>query len=87
MMYWRATIRAFGGVGFAVLPSGVHDDKLVNALKNIGDGVLEFGLREGTLEYGGSLIVQKLPGMRSAKRVSYSLREEGIIVETAMRIK
>ncbi|MFH2112489.1 MAG: ATPase domain-containing protein [Candidatus Bathyarchaeota archaeon] len=87
MMYWRATVRAFGGVGFAVLPSGVHDDKLVNALKNIVDGVLEFGLREGTLEYGGSLIVQKLLGMRSAKRVSYSLREEGIIVETAMRIR
>jgi KaiC/GvpD/RAD55 family RecA-like ATPase len=87
MLYWRAAVQVYGGVNVAVVPSGIHDERVENALKNVVDGVFVFRLREGPVEYGGDLIVQKLRGMRTAKKVSYTVSEEGIVVETAMRIR
>ena len=87
LLYWRAAVRAYGGVHFAVLPSAVHPDMSVNALKNIADGVVEFQLREGPRDYEGILIIQKLRGLRTARRVPFTVMEEGISVETAERIR
>jgi hypothetical protein len=38
MLYWRAAIRVYGGIHFAFLPTGVHSESQVNALKNMGIG-------------------------------------------------
>lgn len=86
LLYWRTAVRAFGGVHFAVLPSGVHPDQSVNALKNLADGVVEFQLREGPRDFEGVLVVRKLRGLRTARRVPFTVTEEGITVETAERI-
>lgn len=87
LLYWRAAIRAYGGVHFAVLPSGVHPEASENALKNVADGVVEFGLREGPRDYEGVLVIRKLRGLRTARMATYAITEEGIAIETAERIR
>jgi len=87
LLYWRAAVRAYGGVHFAVLPSGVHPDTSVNALKNIADGIVEFQLKEGPRDYEGILFVQKLRGLRMARRIAFAVMDDGISVETAERIR
>ena len=87
LLYWRAAVRSYGGIHMAVLPSGVHQEASVNAMKNIADGVLEFQLREGPRDFEGFLVVQKMRGLRTAKRVQFSLNDYGVAVETATRIR
>lgn len=87
LLYWRTAVRAYGGIHFAILPSGVQPNTSVNALKNIADGAIEFQLREGPRDYEGALIIQKLRGLHTARRVAFTVMEEGISVETAERIR
>ncbi len=86
MLYWRAAIRVYGGLHFAYLPTGVHSENQVNALKTIADGVLEFTLREGRHEYETVLAVKKLRNLRKPLMLPFTVEENGITIETASRI-
>ena len=59
----------------------------MNALKNLADGVIEFQLREGQRDYESFISFQKLRTLRRAKRVQFNVTEEGIVIETAERIR
>ena len=87
LLYWKTVAKTFGGIHFALLPRDVHPESSVNALKNLADGVIEFHLREGPREYESFVSFQKLRTLRSARRIQFSVTEEGILVETAERIR
>lgn len=86
IMYWKTVIRIYGGIHFALLPSGIHPDTAVNTLKYLADGALDFQIREGIRDYEGSFVIQKLRGLRTAKRIQFGVSDEGLTVETAERI-
>lgn len=86
LLYWKTVIHTFGGIHFAVLPSGLHPDMAINSLKNLADGVLDFQIREGVRDYEGSFVIQKLRGLHTARRVQFGVTDEGLSVETAERI-
>jgi len=87
MLYWRTVVKTFGGIHFALLPKDVHPEQHVNALKNLADGVIEFQLREGPRDYESFVSFQKLRTLRKARRIQFDITEEGIVVDTAERIR
>lgn len=87
ILYWRTVAKTFGGTHFALLPQDVHPEQHVNALKNLADGVIEFQLREGQRDYESFVSFQKLRTLRRARRVQFNVTEEGIVIETAERIR
>jgi len=86
-LYWRTVAKTFGGIHFALLPKDVHPEQSVNALKNLADGVIEFQLREGPRDYETFITFQKLRTLRKARRIQFDVTEEGIVIETAERIR
>jgi len=87
LLYWRTVAKTFGGIHFALLPQDVHPEQHVNALKNLADGVIEFQLREGQRDYESFISFQKLRTLRKARRLQFNVTEEGIVIETAERIR
>lgn len=86
ILYWRMAMRLYGGLHFAVLPLGVHPENVLNALKHLADGVLEFRLREAPRAFDTLMIVQKLRGFRRPLLIAFTVEEDGIVIETAARI-
>ncbi|MCS7119786.1 MAG: ATPase domain-containing protein [Nitrososphaerota archaeon] len=84
--YWRAAVRVYGGIHFALLPIGVHQDSEVNAIEHLADGVIEFYLRDGPREFDNIMVIRKLPGVRKALSLNFTVSENGLIIETAARI-
>ena len=87
LLYWRTVAKTFGGIHFAMLPRDVHPEQHVNALKNLADGVIDFQLREGPRDYENFVTFQKLRTLRKARRIQFDVTEEGIVIETAQRIR
>ncbi len=87
MLYWRTVVRTYGGIHFIILPHGVHEDKAVNTIKHLTDGVFEFYMREGMREFEGILIARKMRrALRKPRIMSFLVTEDGILIETAARI-
>jgi len=86
LLYWRATIRIYGGLHFAILPIGVHPENQLNALQSIVDGVIEFRLREGPHEFETTMTIRKTKSLLKPLILPFTVNETGIIIETAARI-
>jgi KaiC/GvpD/RAD55 family RecA-like ATPase len=86
ILYWRAAVRIYGGVHFAVLPLGVHPENIVNAIRHLADGVLEFHLREGPREFETFVAVRRMRGLKRPLMISFTVEDDGIAVETLARI-
>ncbi len=86
MMYWRAAIRVYGGLHFAILPSGILPETHINALQHLADGVLEFRLKEGHHDFEMVMAVRKLKHLLKPLMLTFTTEENGINIETAARI-
>ena len=86
MLYWRAAIRIFGGLHFAILPIGVHPDNQVKAIESVADGVFEFRLREGPHDYETTMSIRKNKNLLKPLMLPFTVSESGINIETAERI-
>lgn len=87
ILYVKSVVRFHGGLHFFMLPHGVHADQIMNTLKHMVDGVLEFNFRERAREYEGILTVRKLRRvLHRTMVVPFMVTENGIIVERAERI-
>ena len=79
--------RKYGGVYFFILDKGVHEERLVNTLLYLADGIFEFSTRERGSELEHTMRIQKLRNMIfSTKLIPYIISEEGLVVETTERI-
>ncbi|MCD6465085.1 hypothetical protein J7L27_01805 [Candidatus Bathyarchaeota archaeon] len=86
LLYWRTVARMYGGVHFAILPLGIHPENHVNLIKDIADGVLEFILRRSDRRYENLMIVRKMKFLPRPLMLNFTVRENGINVETTARI-
>jgi KaiC/GvpD/RAD55 family RecA-like ATPase len=87
IMYMRLVVRHYLGLHFLVMPMGIHEDQKVNALKHLGDGVLEFSMQERAREYEGLLTIRKLRRvLHRTKTLPFIISDKGIHVERAERI-
>jgi KaiC/GvpD/RAD55 family RecA-like ATPase len=79
--------RRYGGIYFFLLDRGVHQERLVNTLLYLADGIFEFSTRERGSELEHTMRIQKLRNMIfSTKLIPYIISEEGLVVETTERI-
>ena len=86
LLYWRAATRVYGGIHFALLPTGVHPENFVNALKHLADGNIEFHIREGPHEYDTLMAIKKMRNLLKPLMLPFTVEENGIVIETAARI-
>jgi KaiC/GvpD/RAD55 family RecA-like ATPase len=87
ILYWTAVSHTYGGIHFAVLNEGMHDEKIVNALKHLSDGVFEFTMRPRLGDSEGILTLRKLRRTLSKVRtINFIVNENGIAIETVERI-
>lgn len=75
-----------GGIHFLIGYEGVHEAHILNTLRLLADGVIEFSLKESSRGFEGSLLVKKMRKSLKTKVVPFSVGERGIVVETAVRI-
>jgi KaiC/GvpD/RAD55 family RecA-like ATPase len=83
----QIAVRQYGGIYFFILDRGVHDDRLVNTILYLADGIFDFSTRERGSELEHVMRIQKLRNMiYSTKLIPYIISEEGLVVETTERI-
>jgi KaiC/GvpD/RAD55 family RecA-like ATPase len=79
--------RNYGGIYFFILDKGVHEERQVNTLLYLADGIFDFSTRERGSELEHVMRIQKLKNMIfSTKLIPYIISEEGLVVETTERI-
>ncbi|MBU7022590.1 MAG: MEDS domain-containing protein [Theionarchaea archaeon] len=79
--------KKYGGIYLFILDKGVHDERLVNTLLYLADGIFDFSTRERGSELEHVMRVQKLKNMIfSTKLIPYIISQEGVVVETTERI-
>lgn len=79
--------RKSGGIYLFILDRGVHEERLVNMLLYLTDGIFDFSTRERGSELEHVMRIQKLRNMIfSTKLIPYIISEEGVVVETTERI-
>lgn len=86
LLYWRASARIYGGLHFTLLPEGIHPENYLNAIRHVADGALDFHLREGPREYETFMNVRKMRNIRRPLTITFTVTDEGIVIETAARI-
>jgi len=87
IFYLKSAIRVHGGIHFILIPGGMHEEKMLNLLKHLADGVFEFMVRERGREFEGTFTIRKLRKiLHRTKRVPFVVAEKGIRIETAERI-
>lgn len=84
--YLTTAAHIHGGVHFFIGYEGVHEEHIINTLKLLCDGVIEFALKESTRGFEGSLNIKKMRKSFRTRIIPLSLTERGITVETAVRI-
>ncbi|MDG6982851.1 MAG: hypothetical protein JRM74_05280 [Nitrososphaerota archaeon] len=87
IMFWVGAVHKYGGVHFLTLPDGVHDEKHVNFIKSLVDGVLSFKFAQGFGQAEGEVEVQKLRRViPKSKTFRHVVQADGIAIETTARI-
>jgi KaiC/GvpD/RAD55 family RecA-like ATPase len=72
---------------YIIMPTGIHDDQKISALKYLVDGILEFSMQERAREYEGLLTIRKLRRVLHRTRTfPFMVSDKGIYVERAERI-
>lgn len=84
--YMVAAAHIHGGVHFLIGYDGVHEGHIVNTLKLLCDGVIEFALKESTRGFEGSLNIKKMRKSFRTRIIPFSLTERGVTIETSVRI-
>ncbi len=87
VLTWVSSVHRYGGVHFISLLSGVHDDKHVNLIKNVVDGVLTFRYFQGYGQAEGEVEVEKLRKVLPRSKVfRHTVQGDGLVIETTARI-
>jgi KaiC/GvpD/RAD55 family RecA-like ATPase len=87
VMFWVGAVHRYGGVHFLTLPEGVHDEKHVNFLKSVVDGVLCFKFAQGFGQAEGEVEIQKLRRViPKSKSFRHTVQPDGLAIETTARI-
>ena len=87
VMFWVGAVHKYGGVHFITLPEGVHDEKHVNFIKSLVDGVLSFKFAQGFGQAEGEVEIQKLRRViPKSKSFRHTVQADGIAIETTARI-
>ena len=87
IMFWVSAVHKYGGVHFLALPQGVHDERQMNYLKSIVDGVLTFKFAQGFGQAEGEVEIEKLRRVIPKSKIfRHTVQSEGIVIETTARI-
>ena len=87
VMFWVSAVHKYGGVHFLTLPEGVHDERHMNYLKSIVDGVLNFKFAQGFGQAEGEVEIQKLRRVIPKSKIfRHTVQPDGITIETTARI-
>ena len=87
VMFWVGAVHKYGGVHFLTLPEGVHDEKHVNFIKSLVDGVMTFKFAQGFGQAEGEAEIQKLRRViPKSKSFRHTVQADGIAIETTARI-
>lgn len=78
--------RTQGGVHLLILTKGMHDAQTEIAVQEFVDGVLEFVLREVSGGIDSRIKVKKMKTIPVPKLIPFAITQQGITVETAVRI-
>lgn len=84
--YLSVASHLYGGIHFLICYEGVHEEYVLNTLRLLADGVIEFSVKESPRGFEGSLLIKKMRKSLKTKIVPFSVDERGIIIETAVRI-
>jgi KaiC/GvpD/RAD55 family RecA-like ATPase len=84
--YCAVAAHLHGGIHFLITYKGVHEEHILNTLQLLADGVIEFSLKETVRGLEGSLLIKKMRKNLKTRVVPFSVTDNGIIVETAVRI-
>lgn len=84
--YLTAAAHIHGGIHFMIAYEGVHENHIVNTLKMLADGVIEFSLKESARGFEGSMLIKKMRKVYRTTILPFSMGPRGIQVETAVRI-
>jgi len=75
------------GLHLLLVVKGLHSERTLAALTHFSDGLLDFDLNLDNPEAPGTIRVRKLKGLRyKVKPIPYRITEEGLTIETAVRI-
>ena len=87
VMFWVNAVHRYGGVHFLTLPEGIHDEKHVNFIKSLVDGVMSFKFAQGFGQAEGEVEVQKLRRViPKSKTFRHTVQADGLAIETTARI-
>ena len=87
IMFWVSAVHKYGGIHFITLPEGVHDERHVNFIKSLVDGVMSFKFAQGFGQAEGEVEIQKLRRViPKSKSFRHTVQSDGIAVETTARI-
>lgn len=84
--YLTAAAHIHGGVHFLIAYKGIHEEHVVNLLRVLADGVIEFSLKESAHGFEGSMLIKKMRKVNRTPILPFSIGPRGIQVETAVRI-
>jgi len=84
--YLTAAAHIHGGVHFLIVYEGIHEEHVVNLLRVLADGVIEFSLKESAGGFEGSMLIKKMRKVYRTTILPFSIGHGGIQVETAVRI-
>jgi archaellum biogenesis ATPase FlaH len=86
VIYLSTIAMVYGGVHFLILHEGVHDDKWLNALSLISDGVMGFKISETGRGVEGMIQIRKMSKIYRSRSVPFTINERGFVIETTVRI-
>ncbi len=87
VMFWVNAVHKFGGVHFLTLNGGIHEEKEINYIKSLVDGVFVFKFSQGFEQTEGEIEIEKIRRtIPKAKTIRHVVQEDGITIETSGRI-
>ena len=82
-----AITRRYGSVHMLIMDEGIHEERIVNTIKHIVDGVIQFKSRERGSELERYLYIEKMHKvLYMTSLIPYRIDRNGIVLEVARRI-
>ncbi len=87
VMFWVNAVHKFGGVHFLTLNGGIHEEREINYIKSLVDGVFVFKFSQGFEQTEGEIEIEKIRRtIPKAKTIRHVVQDDGITIETSGRI-
>ena len=87
VMFMANAAHKLGGIHFILVPSGIHDESMINNIKSMVDGVLNFKFAQGFEQAEGEIEIQKLRRViPKLKVIRHVVQDTGIEIETTARV-